>query len=180
MRTAWASCSALRTLLRSAWAASNFACFSLRALRYMAVFDLRWRRFVVQGLLQSLLLGAFWRSKRRSSAGLAGTARTATRSAGTAWTTHPHTAHVGLTSRFHHFLHQRLNRGPLGVIGDVQALLDMFEHALSELGRVEVAWRSVVAGTSRAARITGAASVIVLREQISAAQPQGGEYSQDS
>jgi hypothetical protein len=100
-------------------------------------------------------------------------------------------------------LHQGLNRRPFIVIGHGEALADLFHHALLELRGVKVAAGSAgsarpaiateISGTTRTTRsarsarsawttITrgrpaGAATVVILGLQISAAQTQRGYQS---
>jgi hypothetical protein len=146
------------------------------------IFDLRNRRVIRNRLLQCFLFVAGWRPKGTPSSWTSWTTRTtfwSARSTRSTWPAHAHAAsHVGLPARFHHFLNQRLNRGPFSVVGEVEVFSDVVHHALSELGRVEVASRPVVAGPARAAiaRTTRTAAVVILGEQTSAGQAQGGDH----
>jgi len=130
------------------------------------VFDFRHRRVAVERLLQRFLFLTGWRPKPTSA--IRPWTTWATRPPRPAWTAQ---AHVSLSTRVHQFLNQWLNHGPFGVIGDAQVSSDVVNHTLAKLGRVEIASRSAVARTSRAAsRIAWTAAIVILSVQIPAAQ----------
>jgi hypothetical protein len=134
------------------------------------ILDLRNRRVVVQYFPQRFL---FFTGLRPKTAPSAGSSRSAGTAGTSAWTAHSHAAAiVGFPARVHHFLNQRLNCRPFIVIGDVQIFSDLVHHVLPELGGIEVASWTAVARASR----SRTAAIVILRDQTSAAQPEGGSH----
>jgi hypothetical protein len=146
------------------------------------VLDLRRRRVVINGLLQSLLFHAGLPQK----IGEPVAATTALAATATAAAEPGKSAVAGSAKRLFvslHFLNQRLNRVPVSVVGQTKLGADVVSlallHLLLELGRVKISATTTAktaAATATTAAAEAATATTSLRQKSVRAQTERGDH----
>ena len=83
-------------------------------------------------------------------------------------------ASTNIPAGVHHFLNERLDGAPIGVVGKAELVTDAIHHALLELSRIEIAPAKPALPAS-----ASTSTVIVLCQKTASTQAEGSRDAPD-